>query len=414
VKVAFVVQRYGQEVVGGAEHICRRIAEHLHHRIELEVLTTCAVDYVTWTDQYPPGKEQVNGVTVLRFVVDSPRDIRRFDQLSETIVGGNNTPDLQDRWMRAQGPYSTQLLSHLVEHSNKYDLIVFFTYLYATTYFGLDVARAPAILVPFAHEEPWIHFGIFRRMFQIPKGFVFQTEEERDLVSHLFGVESADKILAGAGVDEPAAAPNSERFWRAAGATLRQDTPLALYLGRVDPSKGCDSLLDYFARFRRDVPELPIQLALVGTTHMEIQKTTNVAATGPIYGDARFDAICAADVVINPSPHESLSLVLLESWLLGRPVLVNGACSVLRGQCLRSNGGLYYERYEEFREALRFLLEHRAIARQIGAQGQQYVLAHYRWSLVADAYMALMQQVAVTHPTVDGALSSSATSRSAL
>lgn len=71
-RVALVVQRYGLEVNGGAELLCRMIAERLASRHSVEVLTTCAVDYVTWKNEYAPGLAEVNGIPVRRFRVDRP------------------------------------------------------------------------------------------------------------------------------------------------------------------------------------------------------------------------------------------------------------------------------------------------------------------------------------------------------
>ena len=392
-RAAFVVQRYGSEVVGGAEHICRQLAERLSRRVRIEVLTTCALDYMSWANHYTPGREVIGSVPVLRFPVDAPRDVARFNRLSERIVSGNEDEALQTHWMREQGPYAPPLFEYLAQHSSDYDVVVFFTYLYASTYFGLEQVSDRAVLVPCAHEEPWIRLQLFRKMFQMPQAFVFQTEEERDLVCRLFSVADAPHRVAGAGVSEPRTAPDAERFWQSTGRAMQRDTPLLVYLGRVDASKGCDVLLDHFRRFRADVPELPVQLALVGPLHMEVPCQAEVTVLGMVPEDRRYDALAAADIVVNPSPHESLSLTVLESWSVARPALVNGSCAVLRGQCQRSNGGLYYQSYAEFRETMRFLLANRDTARQLGKQGQQYVLSRYQWADVEAAYLGIMQQV---------------------
>ena len=79
-KLAVVAQRYGQAINGGAELHARYIAEHLARHADVEVLTTCATDYVTWANDLRPGVETINGVAVRRFPVRHERDPRLFGQ----------------------------------------------------------------------------------------------------------------------------------------------------------------------------------------------------------------------------------------------------------------------------------------------------------------------------------------------
>jgi glycosyltransferase involved in cell wall biosynthesis len=83
-----------------------------------------------------------------------------------------------------------------------------------------------------------------------------------------------------------------------------------------------------------------------------------------------------------PSAYESLSVVVLEAWAMGRPVLVNAACRVLEGQCMRSGGGLFYRGYSEFADALRRLVADAPLRAALGAAGQAYVRAEYDWDVV--------------------------------
>jgi hypothetical protein len=84
-KVAFVVQRCGWEVNGGAETLCLKIAERMSKYWEVEILTTCALDYMTWQNHYSPGVAEVSGVKVKRFKVSNQRDVEAFNHLSEKI-----------------------------------------------------------------------------------------------------------------------------------------------------------------------------------------------------------------------------------------------------------------------------------------------------------------------------------------
>jgi hypothetical protein len=180
-KVALTVQRYGLEVHGGAESLARRMAELLVDHVELEVLTTCALDYLTWSDHYPPGLDDVNGVPVRRFSVPEPRDYEAFD---EACVAAYEVPDdlvLGRNWMRAQGPHSPDLLKHLRTNGNEYDAVIFVTYLYATTADGLPLVADRAVLVPTMHDEPPLRLRIFDELFARARLCLFSTPEEREL-----------------------------------------------------------------------------------------------------------------------------------------------------------------------------------------------------------------------------------------
>jgi len=168
-KIAFVVQRYGLEVNGGAEFHCRLVAEHLSKYFDVEVLTTCAVDYITWKNDYPEGVETLNGVLVRRFPVDYERDLLKFNKFSEKIFGNIHTCEDEVEWMKLQGPYSTKLLYYIKNTKDDYTYFIFFTYLYCTTFFGLPLVKEKALLVPTAHDEPPIYLSIFSSLFNNPQ-----------------------------------------------------------------------------------------------------------------------------------------------------------------------------------------------------------------------------------------------------
>lgn len=389
-KVAFVVPRYGVEVTGGAEFLCRAVAERMVKHWDVEVLTTCALDYMTWRDYFPEGRQAVNGVVVHRFPVDEPRDVDAFDRLSEEAYTGRRDPEVERRWMRAQGPYSSALLSYLAAHRREYDWFVYVPYLYATTYYGLPLTRDRSILVPAAHDEPPIHLELFREVFRLPRALVFSTQEEQAFVNGVFDVGGMPQDVIGVGV-EPPAAPSAERFRRQRAGLGR--TPFILYAGRIDASKGCAHLFDYFARYRRNCPRRPLKLVLIGSAAMEVPAHPDVVFLGFVEEAEKLDAMAAAEIVVVPSPYESLSIVSLEAWTVGRPVLVNGASEVLRGQCLRSNGGLWYGSYAEFREALTLLLERPAVRAALGAAGRAFVTEHYAWTAVEAKYRNLFERL---------------------
>ncbi len=137
----------------------------------------------------------------------------------------------------------------------------------------------------------------------------------------------------------------------------------------------------------------PANLILAGPENMPIPEHPRIRRLGFVDGVTRDALLANARVLIMPSPYESLSMVLLEAWNHGTPVLVNARCAVLKGQVLRADGGLYYQSASEFAGALDYLLEHREAAVQLGAQGRAYVDREYRWPTVMAKIETLFREV---------------------
>src|SRR5215471_18581550 len=175
-KIAFIVQRYGTEILGGSEYHCRLIAERLAPKHSVDVLTTCAQDYITWKNEYPEGADRIRGVTVRRFASSQTRDLEEFNKYSDWIFSHAHSRADEMEWLKRQGPWCPALIDYLRRHHQQYDVIVFFTYLYATTVLGLEVAPAKSILVSTAHDEPAIRLGIFREVFERAAAICYLTE----------------------------------------------------------------------------------------------------------------------------------------------------------------------------------------------------------------------------------------------
>ncbi|MEO7157570.1 MAG: hypothetical protein ABI039_08420, partial [Vicinamibacterales bacterium] len=185
-KIAFIVQRYGAEILGGSEYHCRLIAERVALKHDVEVLTTCARDYITWENEYPEGTDRIRGVTVRRFKNARTRDINTFNQYSDWIFNHPHTRDDEMSWLEQQGPWCPDLINHLTRHHRSYDAMIFFTYLYAPTVLGLQIDPSRSILVPTAHNEPAIRLGIYREMFAKPAAVAFNTDVEKNFLKTTF------------------------------------------------------------------------------------------------------------------------------------------------------------------------------------------------------------------------------------
>ncbi len=372
-RIAFVVDRYAPTTFGGAPLYAHRLAEHLAARFDTEILTTTAQDYMTWANAFAPGAERIDGVTVRRFAIDVERDVARFDRLSKRLLRMRR-PALaaQERWMGAQGPLSLDLLRYLAHEREAYDAFVFVSYLYATTYFGLPLVANRALFVPLAHDEWPIRFPMWDRIFSLPRGFAYNTIEERAFARTRFPHANVDGPVIGAGVEAPAHA-DRKRFRERYGI----DGRFALYLGRVDPSKGCADLVRTFRRTRAQHER---SLVLVGERYMDLRDGGGVVVTGPVDEQTKWDALAACDVLVLPSRYESLSFVALEAWAMGKPVLANARAEAVAGQIDRSGGGLTYTTDAEFAGALAALDAPRA--REYGVRGRAFVDEHYRWPAI--------------------------------
>ena len=396
--MTFVVQRYGIEVNGGAELHCRWIAELMCDQWDVNVLSTCAQDYITWRNVYKPGEDRVNGIPVHRFQVEKERDIRLFNKLSDKIFrshhpyldeltlmktqGPDGTSEDELNWMKIQGPDCPALLEYIQGCKQQTDLYIFFTYMYCTTYYGMQIAPEKSLLVPTAHDEPMIYLSIYKDLFRQPKGFVFNTPEEKDLLVDRFNVDCTYSDIIGVGAHiEPAVQPSD--IWLPRNYIV--------YVGRVDESKGCGQLLNFWVRYKKE-HRGDLRLVLVGGLKMNIIPRDDVVSLGFVSEEDKVAAIAGAQCLIVPSIYESFSMVLLEAWLCGVPVLVNGRCDVLKGQCRRANGGLWYENYEEFEACLDLYLQNRPLALRLAANGIKFTQQNFDWDVIKKKYINLVER----------------------
>ena len=386
-RLAFVVQRYGEEVNGGAEYHCRLVAEHLakHHRVE--VLTSCAKDYITWHNELPADLSVVNGIPVRRFKVKRPRDTERFGRISQKVFRAPHREQDELRWLEEQGPYSPQLVRYLRKNGDRYDYFIFFSYRYYHSYHGVGALADRALLVPTAEKDEVVHLKIFKPFFLLPRAIVFNSIEERQMIWSVAESQELKGEVVGVGAEVPSR-PSPEVFLRRHAIQDRY----AIFIGRVDENKGCRQLFHFFRRYKEETGSA-LRLVLVGGKTMEILDHPAIYYAGFLSEEEKWSALAGAEFLIMPSELESLSMVTLEAWSLAKPVLANGLCDVLRGQCRRSNAGLYYTSYYEFREAVALLEEDRSLCEGLGRNGQRFYHDHYRWEVIEEKYNRLLEML---------------------
>ncbi|MFO7537683.1 MAG: glycosyltransferase family 4 protein [Chloroflexota bacterium] len=392
--VALVVQRYGPEVNGGAEDAARWLAEALTAVAHIDVITTCALDYTTWANHYPAGQSHHKGVTIHRFPVDTPRNWQQSQKETGRLLLSARTLDEEIAWIRQQGPFSTPLLQFIKQQAEAYDAFIFVTYLYATTFFGLPLVANKSILIPAAHDEPFIYMDAYRALLNMPRHIVYLTEAERDLTLRVAGNGHIPHHVMAIGV-KTVGDISPARFRQKYG--IQGD--FLLYAGRISEAKNIPELCAFFQRYRREYPR-PLKLVLMGKSQLTLPPDSDIVPVGFVSNQDKFDALSAATLFVLPSLFESLSIVILEAWLAGTAVVVNSRCDVTRRQCQRSQGGLYYSSYNEFAAVLTRLLADERLRRQLGQNGRLFVQQHYTSDHILLHYQTLLQQfISVPFPS---------------
>lgn len=389
-RIAFVPPRYGRTVVGGAEILARMLVEELHSRgWPVEILTTDAVDLNRREEKerFVEEVEVINGITVRRFPWDRTRLTRRFHRLERRIVEGKRVSfSGQEFWSRSL-VCSSELLAYLEKHVDDYRAFVFIPYLFGTTYWGIKTVPQKSYLIPCLHDEPYARLEIFRRMMHSVRGIMFNTPPEMDLARRLYGEDIPGKVVGGVAFYPYHA--DGERFRHI--YSIRGD--FVLYTGRREKPKNTPLLVEYFCNYLENSGR-DVKLVLAGSNSVEIPMSfrNQIIDLGYLEERDKRDAYAAASVVCQPSVRESLSLVLLEAWLAEVPCLVHGACAVTRYHVERSGGGLWFEDYPTFHEALDFLLDHPEVRRVMGRRGKEYLLENYSWDLIVERFQEVLEE----------------------
>lgn len=379
-KIAFVVQRYGEDIVGGAEYFTRLVAERMGQYHEIEILTTCAADYHFWKNEYPEGLDVLNGIHIHRFMNATKRNPNKHTKIQDAVYYSAHSVNDEISWITEQGPNCPELVKYISQNRNKYDCFVFFTFRYYPTYYGIKEVENRSLIVPFAENDPALDLTITKEIFESANGIIYCTPEEKRLVERKVGIQK-EKVseIVGCGIEIPISIPHSEKL---------ENMKYVLYIGRIEGSKGCYQLFEYYQRLVKEFSDLPT-LVLAGLDAIEIPKHNKIKYLGFISEDEKYSLLSGAQFLIMPSPYESLSLVTLESMGCGTAVLVNGECDVLKGHCLRSNAGLWYQNYEEFRECFRYLCSNDQIKIKMGENGKRYVEKNYSWDIIETKYLEL-------------------------
>lgn len=391
-RIAIVVPRCHETLVGGAEALGWHYAMLLADEYDVDVLTTTASDYVTWANDLPEGVEHREGVTIRRFRVARERDgyfhdlHRRLLAHFAATAGAEPAqrvcwPEaLQEEFIRAQGPVCPGLIEHLARHGDDYAALIFLTYLYPTTYDGAHALRHRRwAIVPTLHDEPAGYFGAFAQMARKAPRLLWNTPAERRLGARLWDVDAGD-IVAMSVATTPV-------------APAREAAPYLLYSGRIDTHKGCTMLVDAFAAYQRAQPS-NLQLVLTGADKLGLKSSDHLRYLGFVDETRKFALMAGALAFVHPSPYESLSIVALEAMAQGTPIIVNGECETLADHVMLSGSGFVFRGEAELHAAIDAARSLDAAARAEQARrARDYVLANYDREQVRTRLKAVIEEL---------------------
>ncbi|NNN10652.1 MAG: glycosyltransferase family 4 protein [Acidimicrobiaceae bacterium] len=382
-KISFVTPRFGSDITGGAEFAARMIAERLAKRgYTVEALTTVAGDIASWEASYDEGEKNENGVIVKRFAVDQGRskDFAAFSKKIE-FFAKSATADEAMEYIRLQGPVSQGLIDAISDTDS--DFIAFYPYLYHPVVHAMPQVLSRSVLHPAAHDEAALYLPIFNEIFEKAGRLVFHTYAEEELVKSIFRISQARRIVLGLGIDP---APPAIKLTGQEVLGLSPAEPYLCALGRVDTLKGT-TMLAHFVSTYRERHQKNVSLALVGPVAIAPDEQPWLKITGQVSEEEKWAILRDCTLFVSPSYYESFSLVIMEAWSVGVPVLVNGRCAATTEHVIRSKAGAVFQNYPEFEVALELLLDGEQIRNELGQRGKIYVEKNFTWGVVIDRYI---------------------------
>ena len=391
-KIGFVIPWYGEDIPGGAEMELREVATHLQRAgMDVEILTTCVREFsADWNENYySAGTAVVEDIAVRRFPVRR-RDTAAFDRVNRRLMEGQHLSLQEEKTFVEEMVNSPQLYEYLKDASNDYALYVFIPYMFGTTYYGMQACPEKSVLIPCFHDEAYLYLRLFRQAYIQARGIIYNAMPEMELANKVYDFTTTEQICMGIGMDTNICA-DADAFRKA----YRIQKPFLLYAGRKDAGKNVHTLLRYFAEYKQRHGDSDLQLVLIGGGSIEIPASVrdDVYDLGFVSRQDKYDAMAAAELLCQPSHNESFSLVIMESWLCGRPVLVHSQCAVTRDFARRANGGLYFRNYFEFEGCVQYILTHPEQARTMGQTGGAFVRENFDWDVIVEKYRAFFAKL---------------------
>ncbi|TGL39115.1 glycosyltransferase [Leptospira perdikensis] len=369
-KILIITARFLEHASGGAEKLAYDYASILSESNDVTVCTSSAKDYVSWKNEFPKGETKENSIRILRFPVTQTRKISKMNQiLNRCLEKGDSVSDKdQLEFLKEQGPYCPDLINYVNKEQNSYDLAILIGYLYYPVVASIPKLKIPFVIVPTFHDEPPFRLPMYRKTYSNQYVYSFNAPEEMSVYETYTKQKTSSYFLIGTYINDS--------FVNADFSN--QNSNQLITIGRIEPAKGYPELFEYFQNWKLFSNRNDITIKSLGSiSSMEVPTNPLISFTGYVSEEKKISEIQKSLLLLNPSAFESFSISIMEAWIQKKAVLVNAKSSVMRGHCLRSQGGLYYSDSLSFQRTLDFLLENREITARLGQNGREYVLANF-------------------------------------
>ncbi len=396
-RLAFVLPRFYEGIVGGAETLSGEIAARAKaHGADVEIWTTCAQDNRTWENHFTPGEDEVDGVPVKRFLIDE-RDLElwipRQIQLSEGVP-----LSLEDQfiWMQ-ESVNSSALYRHIHDAGEEFDLLLFGPYLFGTTFWGSLIHPDRSALIPCLHDEPNAYLEIVASMFRQVRGCFFNCAAEMDLARTLYGKGLAGGVV-GMGFDQLEESISRDSYFK-------EEFPYILYLGRMETGKNVHLLIDYFIEAKESYRLAKnAKLVIAGGGSFsdlyrdEAEKREDILPVGRVSEEEKIQLMANATALVQPSTNESFCIVIMEGWRVETPALVHEKCPVTKDHVVNSTGGLYFKNGADLAGTFQYLIDSPEQKKLLGANGKRYVASEYDWDEVIKRFCTVLGDLLNKNP----------------
>lgn len=386
--IAFVIPWYGDNIRGGAENECNNLAHCLHDAgIPVEVLTTCVKQASDdrGVNTMRAGKFLESGIVVRRFEVRK-RDADRFHAANYKLYNNFQVTIEDEKDYFEEDINSPSMYSFIENHADDYRFFVFMPYLYGITYNGMKACPDNCIMIPCLHDESYAYMKLVKECIQKTKGLIFLSRPESELAHKLFDLSGIKTAVLGAYVDSGWENQCNPAQFR---EKYMINDDFILCAGRKDAGKKVDVLVQYFIEYKKKYPDSSLKLVLIGGGQIDIDEeySEQIVDLGFVSAEDKHNAMAAALFLCNPSFFESFSIVIMESWLAKRPVLVSEQCAVTKNFCLETNGGLFFDSCAVFLGCINYFLNHKEIADQMGINGYNYVMDNFVKNQITAKYI---------------------------